>query len=44
MKNVFLELPLTEYRYERDLTDNYDKSTLDIKNYSHNILVGIKLN
>ena len=32
-----------EYRYERDLTNNYESSTIYIRNYSHNILVGIKL-
>lgn len=34
---------LTEYRYERDLTNNYDSSMINIKNYSQSILVGLKL-
>lgn len=33
---------LVEYRYERDLKDNHDSPDIDIKNYSHVILIGIK--
>jgi len=30
-----------EYRFERDLNDNYDSPNIDIKNYSHVILAGV---
>lgn len=33
---------LVEYRFEKDLTNNYDLSSLDIKNYSHSVLLGVK--
>lgn len=33
---------LVEYRFEKDLTNNYDLSALDIKNYSHSVLIGIR--
>jgi opacity protein-like surface antigen len=33
---------LIEYRYERDFNDNYNSPNIDIKNYSHVILLGIK--
>jgi len=34
---------LAEYLYARDLTNNYNQSTIEIKNYSHTFLIGIKL-
>lgn len=33
---------LVEYRFEKDLTNNYDLPMLDIKNYSHSVLIGVK--
>jgi len=43
LKNI-LSIPLlVEYRYERDLMDNYDSPNIDILNYSHVILVGIRI-
>lgn len=33
---------LVEYRFEKDLTSNYDLPVLDIKNYSHSVLIGVK--
>lgn len=33
---------LAEYRFEMDLTNNYDLPALDIKNYSHSVLIGVK--
>lgn len=39
-------LPITfllEYRYERDFIDNCEFLNIDIKNYSHVILLGIKI-
>lgn len=42
--NNILSIPLIlEYRYERDLMDNYDSPNIDILNYSHVILLGIRL-
>ena len=41
-----ITLPITillEYRYERDFLDNYKVPNIDIKNYSHVILLGIKI-
>ncbi len=32
-----------EYRYERDLQDNYEPDNITIKNYSHVVLIGIRL-
>jgi len=34
---------LIEYRYSRDLTNSYELSTIDIKNYSHTFLIGVCL-
>lgn len=34
---------IVEYRYSKDLTNNYDSATIDIKNYSHTILIGVEL-
>ena len=34
---------LIEYRYSRDLTNSYELSTIDIKNYSHTFLIGVEL-
>jgi hypothetical protein len=34
---------LLEYRYERDISNSSKLSTIEIKNYSHIFLVGIKL-
>lgn len=34
---------IVEYRYSKDLTNNYDSSTIDIKNYSHTLLIGVEL-
>ena len=34
---------LIEYRYSRDLTNNYESSNIEIKNYSHSFLIGIKI-
>lgn len=34
---------LIEYRYSRDLTNNYELSTIDIKSYSHTFLIGVCL-
>ena len=34
---------IVEYRYSRDLTNNYDDSTAEIKNFSHSVLIGVKL-
>ena len=34
---------LIEYQYSRDLTNNYESSNIEIKNYSHSFLIGIKL-
>lgn len=34
---------LVEYRFEKDLTNNnYNLSTIDIRNYSHSVLLGVK--
>ena len=43
IKNIFPISILVEYRFERDLIDNYDSPNIDIKNYSHVILLGIKI-
>ena len=40
---IFSINALLEYRYERDINNNSKLSTIDIKNYSHTILVGIIL-
>jgi len=34
---------IVEYRYSQDLINNYDSSKLDIKNYSHSFMIGVKL-
>ncbi|MCF8296842.1 MAG: PorT family protein [Melioribacteraceae bacterium] len=34
---------IVEYRYSEDLTNNYNSSTIDIKNYSHTFLIGVEL-
>ena len=34
---------IVEYRYSKDLTNNYNSSTIDIKNYSHTFLMGVEL-
>ena len=34
---------LIEYRYSRDLTNNYESSNIEIKNYSHSFIIGIKI-
>jgi opacity protein-like surface antigen len=41
--NVFPFTFLIEYKYERDFIDNFDSPNINIKNYSHIFLVGIKL-
>ncbi len=33
---------LAEYRFEGDFNDNYELSTIDIKNYSHVLMAGIQ--
>jgi len=43
IKNIFPISLLIEYRYERDFMDNYDHPNVNIKNYSHVILIGIKI-
>ena len=43
IKNIFPISILVEYRFERDLMDNYDSPNIDIKNYSHVILFGVKI-
>jgi len=43
IKNILPISLLIEYRYERDFIDNYDSPNIDIKNYSHVILLGIKI-
>ncbi len=43
LKNIFPIPILVEYRYERDFIDNYDSPVINIKNYSHVILLGIKI-
>jgi len=43
IKNILPISILVEYRYERDFIDNYDSPNIDIKNYSHVILLGIKI-
>lgn len=40
---IFSINALLEYRYERDINNNSKLSTIDIRNYSHSILVGIIL-
>lgn len=40
-----LKLPLSlllEYRFEKDFGNNYDAPYIDIKNYSHVFLIGVK--
>ncbi len=34
---------LVEYRYARDLANNYELTNIEIKNYSHSFLIGIKM-
>jgi len=34
---------IVEYRFSQDLTNNYDSSTINIKNYSHTFLIGIEI-
>ncbi len=43
IKNILPISILFEYRYERDFMDNYDHPNVNIKNYSHVILIGIKI-
>ena len=43
IKNVLPISIFFEYRYERDFIDNYDSPNIGIKNYSHVILLGVKL-
>ncbi len=43
INNVLPVTMLIEYRYERDFIDNYESAYIDIRNYSHVILVGVKL-
>lgn len=43
LKTILPITILVEYRYERDFLDNYDVPNIDIKNYSHVILLGVKL-
>ena len=43
LKNIFPIPILVEYRYERDFINNYDSPNINIKNYSHVILFGIKI-
>ncbi len=43
VKNILPITILLEYRYEKDLKDNFDSSFINIKNYSHVILLGIKI-
>lgn len=43
IKNILPISILIEYRYERDFIDNYDSPNVDIKNYSHIILLGVKI-
>lgn len=41
IKNILPVSILIEYRYERDFIDNFDSPNLNIKNYSHVILLGV---
>lgn len=34
---------IAEYLYARDVTNNYNQSNIEIKNYSHTFLIGIKI-
>ena len=43
IKNIFPISILIEYRYERDFIDNYDSPNINFKNYSHVILLGVKI-
>lgn len=43
INNLFSIVILLEYRYETDFMDNYDSPNINIKNYSHVILLGIKI-
>lgn len=43
LKTILPITILVEYRYERDFLDNYDVPNIDIKNYSHVILLGVKI-
>lgn len=39
-----INLPLLlEYRYEFDVSDNYPLKAIDIRNYSHIILIGLRI-
>jgi opacity protein-like surface antigen len=42
-KNILPLVFLVEYRFEKDLSNNFNSPNLDIKNYSHVILLGIKI-
>lgn len=43
LKNILAIPIIFEYRFERDFIDNYDLPDINIKNYSHVILLGIKI-
>lgn len=43
IKNVLPISILLEYRYESDFIDNYDSSNINIKNYSHILLLGVQI-
>jgi len=43
LNNILPVSILVEYRYEKDFINNYDSSNLILKNYSHVILLGIKI-
>lgn len=43
IKNILPVSILLEYRYERDFIDNFDSPNINIKNYSHVILLGVKI-
>jgi hypothetical protein len=43
LKSIFTIPIIVEYRYERDLMDNYDSPNINIKNYTHVFLLGITI-